>query len=790
MIVRSVLLVARSNLRRRRGQTLLIGSIIGLSVLLFFTGVGILREIERPLTLMFERQRGAHFTMVFDARIHAPDSVLSWWRAQPGVSLVGEATPTVALMERSYARSAALSTFLFVTERPLHPEGGPDSLRILEGAPHALPAPGEVWIPTSLAYDAHLTAGDTLEIPAADGLVPLVVGAVVVDPVFSAPFNNPIRVWVAPGSLPSYFKASSLNRVIASVRLATPARGDALWAAFVKHLGGAFNGNVYDYAGVRNGYTAPYVLMAAMIVAFSALGFLVALFAIQGTVTSAMLADFRMIGILRTQGFTPRDVRRVYELQYLLLAAVALPIGIGIGFFAVSGTINLLTRTIATPVPAGSLVGLGALTFVLFLALVYVFVVQVARAAGRVRPADAIRFGAQSTGTARVGISLSRLRRFPVPLLLGIRNLGLQRKRAIFLGVAIVFAALAAFLAVNLDHSFEAMRGNLASFGFDAASVRVSRVGRRFQIRHEALMTALRERPGVKAVATWDGIDGNVEVTPGGPNRVLFGTAVDGDIDGVGFENIRGRNPKGPGEISLAVRTAQSLKQDVGGRVTLNVMGAPLEFQVVGVYQSIDNTGEGFRIRLEAVRIANPLWMPVEYGLVLADGVAPAPFIAGLEAEYGEAVDAKAGDYFVHDQLEAVTSGLRMANGFLAVVFLLAAAVFIVNTTLLTIAENRRIFGILKTAGMTPAQLRMSVVSGVGVQAVLGLVAALVVWAVAARALLSVLFSGVGMVAFPLQNSLIGMAVVVPVILLFCLASAWVPSAAVLDVNPKALIVE
>jgi hypothetical protein len=32
--------------------------------------------------------------------------------------------------------------------------------------------------------------------------------------------------------------------------------------------------------------------------------------------------------------------------------------------------------------------------------------------------------------------------------------------------------------------------------------------------------------------------------------------------------------------------------------------------------------------------------------------------------------------------------------------------------------------------------------------------------------------------------------VVVPVILLFCLASAWVPSAAVLDVNPKALIVE
>ena len=76
-----------------------------------------------------------------------------------------------------------------------------------------------------------------------------------------------------------------------------------------------------------DGYTAPYNLMAAMIVAFSALGLLVALFAIQGTVTSAILADFKTIGILRAQGFRPADVRRVYEIQYLVLAGIAAPIG-------------------------------------------------------------------------------------------------------------------------------------------------------------------------------------------------------------------------------------------------------------------------------------------------------------------------------------------------------------------------------------------------------------------------------------------------------------------------------
>lgn len=787
----SILLVARTNLRRRRGQNLLIGSILTLSALLFFTGIGLLREIDRPLSLMFERQRGAHFTMVFDARIHAPDSVLAWWKARPEVTMVSEATPTVAVLERSFVRGAATSRFLFVTERPRNPAGGPDSLRILQGTPRPAPGPGEVWVPTSLAFEAHLAPGDTLEVPAAEGLVPLVVGAVVVDPVFSAPFNNPLRVWVAPGSLPGWFNAGALNRVIASVRIADPARSDEIWAAFTRDLGGAFNGNVYSYRAVQEGYTAPYVLMAAMVVAFSALGFLVALFAMQGTITSAMLADFRMIGILRTQGFTPRGVRQVYEIQYLILAAIAVPVGILLGFGVVRWTIDLLTRTVATPVPARALLGLAAVTFVVFLGLIYLFVVQVARAAGRVRPADAIRFGAESVaGAARPGIPLVRMGRFPVPLLVGIRNLGLQRKRAVFLGVAIAFATLAAFLTVNLDRSFDGIRHNLATFGFDRASVRVSRVGRRFQVRHDALMAALKGREGVKAVSTWDQMDGTLEASAGGDNRLLFGTVVDGDMDGVGFENIRGRNPRGAHEISLAVRTAESFGKDVGSRVTLLVSGTRLEFEVVGVYQSLNNTGEGFRIRLEAVRLVNPLWMPVEYGLVLADGIDPARFIAALEAEYGEAVDAKAGDYFVRDQLEAATVGLRMANSFLAVVFLLAAGVFIVNTTLLTIAENRRVFGILKTAGMTPGQLRLSVVSGVGVQAVLGVGAALVLWLVAARALLSVLFGTVGMVAFPLENSVAGMAVVMPLVLLFCLVSAWVPSAAVLDVNPKALIVE
>ena len=787
---RSILLMARSNLARRKGQGVLVGAIVGLSALLFFTGVGVMREVETPVATMLERQRASQFTLIFDARIHDPDSVRAWWGSRAEVAAVSEPMAVIELRESAFFRGKQLSRFLYVAERPLA-AADQDVIRIVDGPAVPSPAPGEVWLPTSLAAEAGIRAGDTLEIPGAEGLVPLRVGGVVVDPQFSAPFHNPTRIWVAAGELPAHFQSARLDRVMVGVRLRTDQGAPALWDAFVAAQGGVYSGAVFDRRTVLDGYTAPYALMAAMIVAFSALGFLVALFAIQGTVTSAILADFKTIGILRAQGFRPRDVRRVYEVQYLLLAAVALPLGVGLGVVVVRQTIGLLTKPIATPVGTGSLFLQGAVILALFLVLIYAFVTRVSRAAGRIRPADAIRYGAAAReGVPTTGISLHRLARLSVPLIMAVKNLALQKRRAAFLVVSVLFATLAAVLAINLDYSFGRMTKNLARFGFDAADVRVSRVGRRFSMRHEALMTALTGREGVKAVATWDGVDGTFRLDSTGATKIVAGTVVDGDMEGLQYRNLRGRNPSGAREISLAVRSAEELGLDVGGRVDVHLLGATIAYEVVGVYQSINNTGHGFRVRLEGVRLASPLWAPSEYAVALEPGVDSDRFIAELEAEYGEAVDAKPGDFFIRDQLASIMTGLRMTNGFLAVVFLLAASVFIFNTTLLTIAENRRIFGILKTAGMTPAQLRSSVVAGVGVQAALGTLAGLLVWFLAAPLMLSGLFQQVGLVSFPLENSVVGMAVALPLIFGFCLVSAWAPSRRVLEVNARHLIVE
>jgi len=788
--VNSVRLVALNNLRRRKGQGLLVGAIMALSILLFITGIGVTREIDGPMEIMLEELQGSHFTLVFDSRIHDIEQVRTWWEGRAEVAAVSPGMPTFELRESAFYQGKELSRFFRVVERPPQPMEH-DLLRAVDGELGPYPGPGEIWISTSMAGEADIRAGTTLEIPGATGPQSLLVSAVVVDPQFSALFQNPTRAWIGPGELVNHFPSAGLNEVTIGIRLHDSEVHELVWAEFLDELGGLYTGFVQDPIGIREGYVKPYEMMAVFLVAFSILGLLVALFAIHGTITSGILADFKVIGILRAQGFRPRDVRAIYELQYLFLALLSLPLGALAGVFVVRQSIGFFMSNVGTNVGFRGLLGLAGVVLPFFLALVYLFVGRVARKAESVRPAEAIRYGAAAgNATTARGVSLRPLRKLPLPLIVAIKNLVLNQRRAVFLAVSVMFAMLAASLAVNLDHTFQGMRTNLVPFGFDGADVRVSRTGRRFVMRHEQLMEALNNRDEVVAVATWDLIDAASPSPETGRAESVPATVVDGDMEGLQYQNLRGRNPEGGGEVSLAVVTAGKFGKDVGDLMEIHLMGQRLMLEVVGVFQSLNNTGNGFRIRLEAVKTANPLWDPTEYGVALAEGVDAEGFITDLEGQYGEAVDGQLGDFFIRDQLTGILSGMRAANGFLAVVFLLAAAVFIFNTTLLTIAENRRVFGILKTSGMTPAQLRASVVYGVGVQASVGILAGLLAWFVGARFLLSSFFGTVGLASFPLDNWVLGTALLIPIILGFCLLSGWLPSGQVLKINPKALIVE
>ncbi len=781
--------MALRNLQRRLLQSVVVGTILALSALLFFAGLGLFAELRGPFERMFEEQNGSHLTLHFDTRSHPPEEVLGWWKKRPEVVSMSPLVPRIELEGSSYHEQEQLNSLLYVAERPNEPTTQ-DLLKAVAGSLEGGPGPGEIWIPTSVANEGGIEVGETLEIPTYQGLQSFDVTAVVVDPQHSAPFNNPKRLWVAPGELPLHFALAELSEVQFGVRLTDAALCQPLWIEFKEAMGGAFAGGNIDYQGMILGYTAPYSAMAAMLVAFSVLSVLISLFATHGTLTSALLADFRVLGLLRAQGFTPSQVRDVYLLQYLALVLVAAPIGVAVGFPLVRQGVNLLMSSTGAAVSGSSLWGLAVVTVLLFVALVWAFVWLVARRAARVRPADAIRVGALVAGGGdRQWPQLEKVMGLGLPLAVAVKSLGTQRRRALLLVASVAFATLAASLAVNLDHSFRRGQDDPSILGFDDADVRIVRGGRRFGMRHDTMVGVLRDHPDVAHVATSDFYEAEV-LAGDGPTRDLLGTVLSGDVDALRIRHLEGRSPETDSEVSVGANTLRDLGLEIGDSMRLFIQGFEVELEIVGVFQTLNNGGTGFRILLDGVRRAEPFYEPVQYGVVLREGVDSDAFIDSLEAEYGEAVDGQPGDLFLRRIMATVLTGMRFSNGFLTGVFLLAAAVLIFNATLMQIAEGRATFGVLKTVGMTPRQLRVSIVAGVAILAVSGITVGLVLWAAGAPAFLSALFASLGLVSFPLATDVVGTALAVLVIFVFCVAAAWLPSARVLDIDPRSLIVE
>ncbi|HJN53432.1 MAG TPA: FtsX-like permease family protein [Pseudomonadales bacterium] len=783
-------MIAVANLKRKKGQSLMVGSIVTLSVLLLFTGLNLIREIETPFEQMYSKQRGSHLVLEFDTRIYRPNDVKSWWIARPEVLSVTDTFECLEMRETAYFNGVELSTFFNIAERSLNPTVH-DDLRIIKGEPSTYPESGSVWIPSALANSSSMVPGDILEIPTAEGLQPFIVSAVIVDPRNSAPFGNPTMIWITPGELAYYFPLSRLNEVMFGVRLKNPNDTDSVWSEFIDHLDGIYSGKILTYKDIVYRYTAPFGIMAVMLIAFSVLALLVTGFTIYGGITSSILADFKVIGILRAQGFRPDDVRYVYQIQYFLLALVAVPIGLLAGIFVVQTSLTLLMSSTGESVSFSILLIPAVATLIVFLIAIYALVGWVARRAEAVQPADAIRYGAASeTKKQSSGLSIQRLSALSVPLIIALKSMFQQRRRVLFLGITVIFTTLAGSLAVDLNHTFTYMMDDLALFGFDGGDVRVTRGGKRFSIRHEQFMEEMNQRDDVVAIATWDFMEATVMLDDGSGTEKLSGTLIDGDVEGADFRIMAGRNPVSPNETALAVNSAKTYSKEVGDSIRFYLNGHEQSLEVVGIYQSINNGGQGFRLLLDTLRAANPLAAPIQYTIVLADNVDPQQFMTDLEAKYGEAVDAQLANHFIKDQMTAIMKAMRMTNGFLAIIFLSASAIVIFNSTLMTIAENRQMFGILKTVGMTPNQLRQSVVYGVVVQAIIAIVISLFVWQIIATSLLSVLFSGIGLVDFPLQHDYLATMVMVPLILMVCFLSAWFPSGRLLELNPKNLIVE
>ena len=153
----------------------------------------------------------------------------------------------------------------------------------------------------------------------------------------------------------------------------------------------------------------------------------------------------------------------------------------------------------------------------------------------------------------------------------------------------------------------------------------------------------------------------------------------------------------------------------------------------------------------------------------------------------GETITIDAG---IEDRIAqmGIISGMKAALSSLSFFFIMIMLLTIGTDMMISIKQNQKHFGILKTTGWTPRQTRMSMVWKVLFMTIISLSLAIPLGISLSPVLMGQLTGGIGLIKFPFIVDYTGILIVIPISLIVISGFAWWLSKGAADANPRSLI--
>ncbi len=786
--MRSVFLVAMGNVRRRRKQNLLVGLSIFLSVLLLTTAIGILGGIHKPFDDMFDRFQASHILLYYDYRQNDPDEISNWFNQQPEVSFAGNPQHFFLISEPIIFGTKKIDMMVRLTEYNSHQKDY-DQLLALEGSDELSPQWGEIWIPRPFSVKYDIAIGDTLQIPLANGLYPLTVSSIVIDPHFASGLINPNRMWIAPGMLPFMMKSGALTNVMQGIRLHQKEDIDEIWSRFNREM--TFSGSNLQYSLFKSVFTSVYKIIGMVVIIFSILAIFISGYIISSIVISSVLADSQLTGVLKALGFKPIQAMGIYLMQYALLMLVFIPAGLLTSFFAIKAILGSILESIGLlnfDFPFLIVFLSGSMSIVVLM-LVMIWISSAK--AGKITPAQALRSVTGDSNIHRTRSSLKlNIQHVGLTIWIAFKMISDNPRKTLFSLTSLVLTAFILGFSVNISNSFSSIMDYKSSWGFDNSDLQVSRSdGVILPIEHERFFEQMRSDEKIQAVVPFSYYDITIPPEGDAPPNSIGGKVYEVDPGNIGLINIEGTHPAGEHEISLCVGTAQKLNKVVGDSVVVLMENEPNILYITGIYQDISNLGEGFRLSKKAITALNPIFESNRYALILKDKGQVEQYKTSLLQKYGEAIKI---ELTIEQQLGfmGITKSINASMILISLFFVCVLIVSVFNDIYLNIWENRKSIGIYQLIGFTPLQLQTVMIWKTWVLSVAGIIIGLPVVLLLGPRLMSSITSGFGVVDFPFILSPLGTIAVLFLLMIAAIFSAWWASGNMKQISPRILISE
>lgn len=786
--MKSVLLITWANIKRRKLQTFLVGVCIALAALLFSTLIGIGLGMERPFERLYTNLKASHIVMQFDINVHDPDEIISWFDDQEEVLSISEPRLRKGLRKKPIYKGKEIISNVTLIEHHGNSRQH-DQLDIILGKPSEYPAPGEIWIPNHWRNDASISIGDTIHIPTNAGIFPLTVSAIVVDPHYSNGLFDPSPAWVAPGGLLMLFPVNQLSYVNLGVRLKDAEHTEPVWARFNQEF--SYQGFSTLYRLFKQVFQIVYQITGGLLFVFAIFGIIVTLIITSSVVSSAIKTDYKMIGMLKTQGFTNRNVISIYLIQFFIITCIAVPFGLFGGYYMTL----LIFKSLITAIGAVNfdiaILWPSIATFFAFLIGILFITYRTATQATLIQPVTAIRNdGPPQKSFSGNQFGLFKLQpRSNIVWFLALRFLMSNKKRAVLLFIGLSFVIFVQLLYVNGQNSLMAIDDNRPAWGFNYCDISVRQTGGFVDNQEDFFKEDMEDDDRVKEVVKRGFYGATLPAQEGKAPKAIVGIIYDDEMEKVGLQTIAGRHPVFEDEISLGIASSRELNKSIGDSLNLFLEGQIVPYAITGLYQSLNNLSEGFYMRIEGIQEVNPLYELNGYEIKLKRGEDVSAFKNDLIQTYGSAYQVEES---VDDlgRLKGIIRGIQDVMTLISILFIGVLFVTVFNDTVLSIRESQRNLGIYKAIGMTPFQLQSALIIKALIVAFFALLFAVPLSLYLIPNALDQLTTVGGLTEFPYLFTTPFTLLVIPFIIVLTIGSVWLGSRRLLKIRPRILVRE
>ncbi|MGV4984056.1 ABC transporter permease [Streptomyces sp. NRAIS4] len=695
---------SRAAVRRRRLQTAVIGAVVLVSSMALVVALGLLDVVSGPFDRLFDQAHGAHVVATFDAA-KVSGAQLGRTAERPGVR--ASAGPfrqaVIDMPESAAAEMPGMAPGPLTVVGRADPGGDVDRLDLFAG--HWAVGPGQIVLALpdapGMGHGPHSPIGKRIRLP---GQRPLTVVGL------ASSVSGTAQAWVSPQQITA-LHPTTYQMLYRFDRAATARQISADTAAVSVGLPSGSLLAHQSYLTLKAQIAANPNVYVPFLMAFGILGLLVAVLIVGNVVSGAVVSGFRHIGVLKSLGFTPRQVVAVYLVMVCVPATVGALVGTALGGVVAPPLLHqvfqgakLGTATVDPTIGswAYATTALGMPMMVLLAALIP------ALRAHRLSAARAISAGGAPHGGR--GPAMQRWLtgvRLPRSVTLGLGLPFARPGRALLTVASVLLGVASVTFATGLSATMVSYGDAVQGVG--KAQSTVWRGQTRFDQtapHHDdaATQRLLRGLPHVADVAAV----GFADVRILGRSEGVAIEGVRGGRSVLPDDLARGRWMRRPGEVVASGRFLAKQALRLGDSFTLTAADGRQE-RVTLVGEILAGPEDWMRADWSTVTALTPDAQANQYWVRLAHGADFNAFTKAVQA-------ADPGLYPARNTMvnaDAVT--VISAASALTLMLTLVAAMGVFNTVVLSARERRRDLGMLKSIGMTPRQVTvMMVVSMAG----------------------------------------------------------------------------